>query len=173
MKQYQIKIYNSSDFALWNGFIDKAKNATFLFHRHFMDYHNDRFEDFSLMVFDNEKLAAILPANKVGDIIFSHQGLTYGGLVLPEKAKLGDVIEMMKSVLQFLNENKIKTLQVKVIPSIYNSFFSDEIEHIIFLLKAKIIRKDVLSVIDLTTPFFITKTRNESINRGKKNNLIK
>ncbi len=172
MKQYQIKIYNSSDFALWNGFIDKAKNATFLFHRHFMDYHNDRFEDFSLMVFDNEKLAAILPANKVGDIIFSHQGLTYGGLVLPEKAKLGDVIEMMKSVLQFLNENKIKTLQVKVIPSIYNSFFSDEIEHIIFLLKAKIIRKDVLSVIDLTTPFFITKTRNESINRGKKNNLI-
>ena len=172
MKQYQIKIYQSSDFALWNAFIGKAKNATFLFHRNFMDYHKDRFEDFSLMVFEDEKVVAILPANRVGDAVYSHQGLTYGGLVLPEKVKLSEAIAMMKLVLQFLNENQIKTLQVKVIPSIYNACFSDEIEHIMFLLKAKTVRKDVLSVIDLTTSFFITKTRKESINRGKKNNLI-
>lgn len=172
MKQYQIRIYQSSDFALWNAFVGKAKNATFLFHRHFMEYHKDRFEDFSLLVFDGEKVVAVLPANRVGDAVYSHQGLTYGGLVLPEKVKLSETIAMMKSVLQFLNENQIKTLQLKVIPSIYNSYFSDEIEHIMFLLKAKTVRKDVLSVIDLTTPFFITKTRKESINRGKKNNLV-
>ncbi len=172
MKQYQIRSYQSSDFALWNAFVDKAKNATFLFHRNFMEYHAARFEDFSLMIFDGEKVVAILPANRVGNAVYSHQGLTYGGLVLAEKAKLGDVIEMFKLVLHFLNENQIKTLQVKVIPSIYTSCFSDEIEHIMFLSKAKIIRKDALSVIVLKMPFFFTKTRRESINRGKKNNLI-
>jgi len=172
VKQYQIRNYQSSDFALWNAFLDKAKNATFLFHRHFMEYHNDRFEDYSLMVFDGEKLVAVLPANRVGDVVYSHQGLTYGGLVISEKAKLGDVIEMMKTVLQFFNKNQVKTLQVKVIPSIYSSYFSDEMEHIMFLLNAKVLRKDVLSVIDLTKPFFITKTRRESVNRGKKNKLV-
>ncbi len=172
MKQYQIRKYQSSDFALWNAFVDKAKNATFLFHRQFMEYHNDRFEDFSLMVFEDEKVVAVLPANRVGEVVYSHQGLTYGGLVLFEKSKLGDVIEIMKSIMQFLKENQIKTFQVKVIPSIYTSYFSDEMEHIMFLLNAKVIRKDVLSVNDLTKPFFITKTRRESIHRGKKNNLI-
>ena len=171
MKQYQIRNYQSSDFALWNAFLDKAKNATFLFHRNFMEYHNNRFEDFSLMVFDDEKVVAVLPANRVSDVVYSHQGLTYGGLVLPENAKLGNVIEIMKSVLHFLNKNQINTLQVKVIPIIYTSYFSDEMEHVMFLLNAKIIRKDVLSVINLTKPFFITKTRRESIQRGKKNNL--
>ena len=125
MKQYQIRKYQSSDFALWNAFVDKAKNATFLFHRQFMEYHNDRFEDFSLMVFEDEKVVAVLPANRVGEVVYSHQGLTYGGLVLFEKSKLGDVIEIMKSIMQFLKENQIKTFQVKVIPSIYTSYFSD------------------------------------------------
>ena len=44
-----------------------------------MDYHKDRFEDYSLMVFKDEKLVAVLPANRVEDKLFSHQGLTYGG----------------------------------------------------------------------------------------------
>ena len=62
------------DYPSWNAFIGQAKNATFLFHRDFMEYHKDRFEDYSLMIFDNEKLVAVLPANKVGDVVFSHQG---------------------------------------------------------------------------------------------------
>ncbi len=172
MKEYQIRRYQSNDFDIWNAFINKAKNATFLFHRNFMEYHSERFADFSLLVLDHDKLVAVLPANRVGDSVISHQGLTYGGLVLSEKVKVEEVTTMMKLVLQFLNDNQCITLQIKVIPSIYNSFFSDEIEYVMFLTKAKTIRKDVLSVIDLTKPFFITKTRRESSNRGKKNNLV-
>ena len=88
MENYTVKRYQESDYPNWNAFISEAKNATFLFHRDFIEYHKDRFEDFSLMVFDNEKLVAVLPANKVGNEIFSHQGLTYGGLVINEKSKL-------------------------------------------------------------------------------------
>lgn len=171
MKLYQIKIYNSSDFALWNGFIEKAKNATFLFHRHFMEYHKDRFEDYSLMVFDEKKIVAVLPANRVVDTVFSHQGLTYGGLVLPEKAKLGDVIEIFKSLLQFLNQNKVTTLHIKQLPSIYDHFFSEEMDYCLFLLQAKAFRKDCLSVIDLTKPFSFSKDRKQCIRRGVSANL--
>lgn len=172
MKQYQVRLYKPQDFILWNAFISIAKNATFLFDRDFMDYHSDRFQDYSLMVFDKEKLIAVLPANRVEDTIYSHQGLTYGGLVLNSKAKLSSVISIFKSVLEFLNENSIDKIILKTMPNFYLDAFSDELEYCLFIVKAKLNRRDSLSVLDLSKPYFISKTRKESIRRGKKNNLI-
>jgi hypothetical protein len=137
-----------------------------------MEYHSDRFEDFSLLIFEDAILISILPANRIDDKIFSHQGLTYGGFVFSSTIKLGKVLEIVQFVLKFLYENKIKKLGLKLIPSIYNAFFSEEIEYALFLTEAKIFRRDCLSVIDLKKPFSITKTRKESIRRGEKNNLI-
>lgn len=172
MKHYQIRLYNSADFDQWNTFISVAKNATFLFNRNFMEYHSERFQDYSLMVFDEEQLVAVLPANKNQNKLYSHQGLTYGGLVLNSKSKLSSVISIFKSVLQFLNENSIEILVLKTTPNFYLDYFSDELEYCLFIVQAKLNRRDSLSVIDLTKPYFITKTRKESIRRGKKNNLI-
>lgn len=172
MKNYTVRRYSSADFALWNAFISKAKNATFLFHRDFMEYHSDRFQDFSLLVFEEDELISVLPANRVEAAVFSHQGLTYGGFVWNAKIKLGDVITVAKAVLKFLDDHKISTLQLKLIPPIYHHFFADEIEYALFLAEAKVIRKDCLSVIDLKKPYQITKTRKESIRRGEKNNLV-
>ena len=56
MKNYTVKKYQENDYEIWNAFIGQAKNATFLFHRDFMEYHKDRFEDFSLVIFEDEKL---------------------------------------------------------------------------------------------------------------------
>ncbi|HQW68620.1 MAG TPA: hypothetical protein PLH25_03065, partial [Flavobacterium sp.] len=81
MKNYTIKKYNSEYFTIWNAFVSSSSNATFLFHRDFMEYHSDRFEDYSLLVFEDEKLISIFPANRVENTVFSHQGLTYGGFV--------------------------------------------------------------------------------------------
>lgn len=171
MKNYSIRRYTLEDYAIWNHFVSGAKNATFLFHRDFMEYHSDRFQDFSLLVFEGEELVSILPANRVGDAVFSHQGLTYGGFAFDSKIKLGEVISVTKAILAFLHSAGITTFQIKLIPSIYNAFFSEEIEYAMFLTNAKLIRRDCLSVIDLTKPFTITKTRKESIRRGEKNNL--
>ena len=172
MKNYSVRLYTSEDYAIWNNFVSTAKNATFLFHRDFMEYHSDRFQDFSLLVFEEDKLVSILPANKVGDTVFSHQGLTYGGFVFDNKIKLGEVIAITKDVLAFLNSVDITKFQLKLIPSIYTDYFSEEIEYVMFLANAKLIRRDCLSVIDLTKPFVLSKTRKESIRRGEKNNLV-
>jgi hypothetical protein len=172
VKTYQVRLYQPKDFDVWNTFISSAKNATFLFHRNFMEYHSDRFQDYSLLVLDGEKVVAVLPANKVENVIYSHQGLTYGGLVLDNKAKLSSVLSIFKSVLQFLNENSIERMIVKTMPNFYLDYFSDELEYCLFIVQAKLNRRDSLSVIDLTKPYFISKTRKESIRRGLKNNLI-
>ncbi|MFV8364858.1 GNAT family N-acetyltransferase [Flavobacterium sp. XS1P27] len=172
MKNYSVKQYQESDYTNWNTFIGQAKNATFLFHRDFMEYHKDRFEDFSLMVFEDKKLVAVLPANKVGAIVYSHQGLTYGGLVCNEQSKLTTVINAFRSVLLFLNENKKEKLHVKTIPSIYHSKPAEEIQYGLFLTEAKLVRRDSLSVIDLSQKNNFSKIRKRGIQKGILSGLI-
>ncbi|OUL63524.1 GNAT family N-acetyltransferase [Flavobacterium sp. AJR] len=171
MKNYTVKLYQETDYEKWNDFIGQAKNATFLFHRDFMEYHKDRFEDFSLLVFENEKLVSVLPANKVGNVVYSHQGLTYGGLVLMPVSKLYDTIFVFKAILEYLNKNDIGKLFFKDIPSIYCDYSSDEINYLMYVCNGKIIMKHNVSVISLKYNILITKSRKECIRRGQKLDL--
>jgi len=171
VKTFSVKQYQKNDFENWNAFIGQAKNATFLLHRDFMEYHNDRFEDYSLIVLDGEKWVAVLPANVVGNSVFSHQGLTYGGLVYTEKLKLASVIEIFRSVLLFLNENKIVKLHLKLIPSIYNQKPAEELNYALFLTEAQLIRRDTLAVIDFSQQNSLSKLRKRSIQKGISNDF--
>lgn len=173
MKNYIIRQYKKENKAIWNTFISNAKNATFLFNRDFMDYHSDRFEDFSLLIFDeSEKVVAVLPANRVEDIVYSHQGLSYGGLVLQSKIKLEEIIYIVQSLLSFLEENDINKLQLKLLPTIYLKKSSQEIDYVLFLVNAKLIRRDSTSVIDLQSSFSYSEIRKRGIKKAIANQLI-
>lgn len=172
MKNIVIRKYIPDYYSLWNEFVANAKNATFLFHRDFMEYHSNRFEDYSLLVFnEKEKLIAILPANRVGDTLFSHQGLTYGGLVITEKIILAETITIVKDILKFLDSNGIKTLNLKLIPSIYHKLPSNEMDYILFLLEAKLYRRDSIAIVDLEHKLPISRIRKRGIEKGNINNL--
>lgn len=101
---FSVKRYTAEDKFLWHQFMETSKNATFLFQRDFMEYHADRFTDHSLLVLKKGKPVALLPANIADNTLYSHQGLTYGGLILHKKVKLKEVAAIFSSVLQFLNE---------------------------------------------------------------------
>ncbi|WP_166919404.1 GNAT family N-acetyltransferase [Flavobacterium poyangense] len=171
MTGYTVKKYDQNDAAIWNDFIAKAKNATFLFHRDFTEYHKDRFTDFSLLVFKNENLIAVLPANKEANSVHSHQGLTYGGLVYREQTKLSTVIGVFQSVLLFLNENGIQNLIFKTLPSLYHLKPAEEILYCLFLAEAKLIRRDALAVIDLSQKNSISKIRKRGFQKAISNQL--
>lgn len=173
MGKYHVEKYSSIRYDLWNEFVANAKNATFLFHRDFMEYHQDRFEDYSLLAFDDShELIAVLPANRVGEILFSHQGLTYGGIVIHEKTKLSDFISIVKSVFEYLNTQQFQKIIFKEIPTIYNQIPSDELQYLMFLMQGNLVRRDVLSVVDLKTKFSFSRDRKNGIKRGIKNDLV-
>lgn len=136
-----------------------------------MEYHSDRFDDFSLMVYKDDLLYAVLPANVNGDTVYSHQGLTYGSFVLQEKAKLLDAFEAFKAVLQFLSSEGIKQLNIKVIPSFYTSLPSDELAYFLYKGNATLIGRDVLMVIDYRQNPGFQKNRREGINKAIRNGL--
>jgi hypothetical protein len=137
-----------------------------------MEYHNSRFEDNSLLIFKSEKLVALLPANIDGSTIYSHQGLSYGGLVLSKEIKFNDVLEVFKTLLKYLNHNAINVLELKQMPSIYHLLPSDETQYLMFLLEAKLIKREMLSVINQKGTRKFSNSRKEGIRRGEKNGLI-
>lgn len=171
MKNYTVKRYQEKDYSSWNALIGQSKNATFLLHRDFMDYHKERFEDHSLMVYKSEKLVAVLPANRVEDVVYSHQGLTYGGLIYGEKLKLASVILVFRAILFYLNENKISKIQLKTLPSIYHHKPAEELNYALFLAEAKLIQRNTLAVIDLSQPILIANGRKEGVKKGIVNDL--
>lgn len=167
-----IEAYNLKHKSQWDSFVDESKNGTFLFKRDFMEYHSSRFNDFSLLIFKRSKLIGIFPANRESNILYSHNGLTYGGLMVKEDIKLNEFLNIFCELLKFCHINKIIKLVIKAIPSIYNIRFSGELDYISFLTNAVLYRKDVISVIDLKSKIKISKDRVQGFKRGIKNKLI-
>ena len=159
MKNYSVRKYEVTDFELWNTFISNAKNATFLFHRDFMEYHKDRFDDFSLLIFENEKLISVLPANKVENKLYSHQGLTYGGFVYNEKLSVAQIEVAFITVLHFIRHEQFQFFEVKLIPIIYHQIASNEIDYFLFANNGKIIKRDMDLAIDYAKPLSISKSK--------------
>ena len=155
----------------WDAFVKKAKNATFLFQRGFMDYHSNRFNDFSVMVYRDEELYALLPANVVGNKIISHQGLTYGSFVLQDKSKFFYAFEAFKAMLAFYHSEGIKQLEIKVIPTFYNIMPADELDYFLYKANAQLLKKDVLMVIDYAHKLRFQKNRREGLNKAMRSGL--
>ncbi len=137
-----------------------------------MDYHHDRFKDHSLMLYKKEKLVALFPANQDGHTMHSHQGLTYGGLLITEDVKLRDVSECFKLILEYLNAQQIQKLHVKLLPSIYSPFPTDELQYVLFILEATLTRRDALSVVNMQCRPKISKDRIAGNKRAVKHGLM-
>jgi hypothetical protein len=45
-----LAIYNSNYKSKWDNFVNKCKNTHFFFQREYMDYHNDRFNDYLILL---------------------------------------------------------------------------------------------------------------------------
>jgi hypothetical protein len=136
-----------------------------------MDYHKDRFEDFSLLIYKNDKLYAVLPANIIDNTVVSHQGLTYGSFVLQDSSKLLYSFEAFKKMLEFLYSKGIAKLNIRVIPTFYNLMPSDELEYFLFKANATLLKRDVLMVIDYNKKLRFQKNRREGINKAIRNEL--
>lgn len=136
-----------------------------------MDYHSDRFNDFSVMIYKDEELYAMLPANRVNDRVISHQGLTYGSFILQDKAKLFYAFEAFKTMLAFYEANGIKELEISIIPTFYNTIPSDELDYFLYKANAQLLKKDVLMIIDYANQIRFQKNRREGINKALRSGL--
>lgn len=164
--------YNDTFKDVWNSFIDKSRNGIFMLNRNFMEYHKDRFTDSSLMFFDDEKLVAVLPLNKRENSLFSHQGLTFGGLIVSDDLKQTKTLQCFELLINYMKDHKFNRLVYKKIPSIYCNYPCDEDLYALFRFNARILKVEPSATINLAKPLKVTKGRKAQISRAKKNGVI-
>lgn len=164
----EIKKYSNEFKTQWDEFIDKAKNGSFHLKRDFVEYHKDRFTDYSLLIFEKGVLIGVVPANKNHNNIYSHQGLTYGGIIVDEQIYLTSYINLVVSLLEFLKEHNFSKFIIKEIPWTYTSVFNDDFNYLMQLLNATTIKYDVLPHINLNTPLDFQTRRKRSVVKAQK-----
>ncbi|MFL0352236.1 GNAT family N-acetyltransferase [Xanthomarina sp. GH4-25] len=173
MKVFSVKKYGPEYKSQWNDFLKHSKNGTFLCHRDFMEYHQDRFEDASFLIFQDEKLVAIFPANRKNELIYSHQGLTYGGLIVGKEASFKMVLNTFKSLLETCESFGMHEMIIKPTPRIYHTHPSDEMDYLLFKLQAELIRRDLTLAINTAQPIDISASnRKRGLKKAQKNNLL-
>ena len=160
----------------WDAFVEMSKNGTFLLKRNFMDYHSDRFFDCSLLIYSGispdgefkekslttKDLVAVFPANwdKEHLTVYSHQGLTYGGLVVLPEVTQKEVLDMMQAILQYYRDMmQAERLVYKPIPYIYSSIPSGEDLYALFRAGARLSRRLVSTCVSMHNPMKMTTLR--------------
>ena len=123
---FEVKRYTEEDHDIWNHYVDKARNATFLFYREYMDYHSDRFSDHSLLFFANNRLYAMLPAHEENGVFYSHYGLTYGGLLMDKNVTTADVLCLFEDLNAYLRSQRFIKVYYRAIPWVYHRLPSEE-----------------------------------------------
>jgi hypothetical protein len=168
-----VHIYESKRKNVWNEFLVKSKNSTFLLNRDFVEYHADHFSDYSLIIIDKGEIVALFPANiDANRVVYSHQGLTYGGFIFKENECLNDILKYIHAALIFLTKNDISKILYKAFPKFYNTIGSDEIDYALFLLKAKLIRRDTALTINLKNKIRYQNRRIRAIKKATKLGVV-
>ena len=169
---FEIIKYSESRMAEWNDFVKKAKNGSFLLDRRYMDYHADRFSDFSLMFYLKGRLYALLPAHVTGDTLYSHQGLTYGGLLLDCRAKTAEVCQLFSQLDAFLSSKGIGKVLYKPSPWIYASQGAEEdLYAIVKVCHATLVGRDVATVIFLHDRIPFSELRRRCMRKGQRQGI--
>ena len=151
----------------WNRFVAGSKNGTFLFNRNYMDYHSDRFDDHSMMCYVKGRLYALLPANQCGTTLYSHQGLTYGGMVMSTQSTTVHLMEIVRSLNAMLKDEGIGRVVYKSVPWIYHQVPAEEDLYAIhhecrYTLK----ERDISSAINLFNPVRWKKDRRHGLKKA-------
>lgn len=159
----------------WDDFIAASRNGTFLLQRAYMDYHANRFNDASYLFYTaKNKLLAVIPISIDSNegAAYSHQGLTYGGLILSDEATTVEVLEMMKLLLQTLKEeHKVTVFYYKPVPAIYHRYPAEEDLYALFRNKAIWYRSAVSTVIDLKAPLKLKTLRKRGVKKAQRSGL--
>lgn len=162
----EVRRYQQEDKELWDTFNAMAKNGSFLFYRDYMEYHSDRFEDFSLMVFEKNKLSLLLPANISNSIVYTHQGLTFGGMVIQNNSITSKIISWFNAINQYLVDSGIIEVIYKFQPQFYKDNFGDEDLYLLYRCGAKLISRNITSVIDFSLPKNISRNRSRNYKKA-------
>lgn len=149
---FRVEPYTEARAEEWDRFCAGALNATLLHTRRFLSYHGTRFNDRSVLLFNDNSLVGVLPAAEHpadASLVVSHPGATYGGLVHHGHLFGARMLDGLQAITDFLRGQGCTALQYKALPHIYTGTPVQDDLYTLFRLGATRIRCDLSSTISL------------------------
>jgi hypothetical protein len=106
----------------WDAWCAGAVNGTFLHSRRFLNYHRGRFTDASTLLMEAGSIVGVFPAAIALDdqeLVVSHPGATYGGIVHQGRLRGTRMIEALSALRSHYSIRGFHTLLYKAVPHIY------------------------------------------------------
>lgn len=153
--------------AEWDLFVSRSRQPSFMLSRGYMDYHADRFADYSLVARQGARIMALLPAERSNEggknVVTSHRGLTYGGWITPVRHfDAARMVEVFGMAIDFMRADGVTKLVYTPIPHIYTVQPAEEDRYALFRLGARQTGCGLSSTIALRSP----APTNESTRQG-------
>lgn len=172
MNDLTVMPYEATHAEAWNEFVANSRNGTFLHDRRFMEYHADRFADGSLIVRRAGKLLALLPANRVGDQVISHGGLTYGGVIVGNDMRTALMLETFSGIAEHLRATGATQLVYKPAPHFYHRAPAEEDIYAISRMGGRVVQTDASAAIPLRRRPKESQSRRQAAKRATKYGII-
>ena len=124
--------YNEMLFDEWEKFISHSNNGTIFQKQAFLQYHIKRkFVDGSLIIKNKSTIVAVVPAAIKENILYSHPGSSYGGIVLSHNLDFKMIHDILKVIDEYCIAQKYKALFLINSPSIYQKKSDQSLDYLL------------------------------------------
>lgn len=159
----------------WDHFVTVSANGGLLHTRRFLDYHQDRFLDISLMFRDRDGggLIGVMPIalnSDGGRAAVSHAGSSFGGLVTQRPDPMATA-GMLLMAARLLREIGLDTLTVLTHPTIFHRQ-PDDTQQLFLALAGRVVQHHLWSVMQLGHPVLIGKKRLATAKRAQLGGVV-
>ncbi len=168
--------YNNAWRSNWDKLVDQSAQGTFLHKRGYLEYHADRFVDYSLIAIDDkDRLVAALPASldSEGRVVKSHGGLTYGGWITdPKRVNANVMLELFGLSLDLMKEDGIAKLIYRPVPTIYHRYPAEDDMYALFRNGATVDAVNISTAIDLAHPLSFDQNARRCVKFAQQSGVI-
>ena len=149
--------YDDANAEAWDAFLRTTTNGTLFHTRAFLNYHPaDRFDDDSLFFLKGGKIIAVFPAairrDDKSNILRSHPGASYGGLVVRSTLSLRDADRLVQHLVEYAQQRGYAGVEMTLPPQIYYFRPSNYLDFSLYQNGFVYRKREVSSVIPLDVP---------------------
>ncbi|ANQ50827.1 hypothetical protein MY04_3474 [Flammeovirga sp. MY04] len=163
METYKVERYHQENRAEWNTFVMKCMQQHFFFTRDFIEYHKDRFIDYSLIIRNQtNQIVALFPATLNEGVVSSHAGLTFGGLLYKPRTFVQKIIDILSEIERYCLVHDVQKIIYKVTPYIYKTEQGEEDVYALFKNSWQLIRRDLSGVIKIDRQIAADRSRRKN-----------
>ncbi len=170
-----VRRFEKQNAEAWDRLVAESWNGTFLHTRRFLSYHGERFQDLSVILEDERgRIAGVLPAAldpTQEEVVVSHPGLTYGGLVHDGSLRGTMMLEALRAIARAYRGMSLRLLRYKAAPYIYHHVPSADALYALFRLGAVRYRCDLSATIDLTFRRRLSKLRRRDLSKARRSGV--